>query len=125
MLNIVVCSKLPSTGSNDASQNSQPRLKFSRVEASAIRDRIMNEMLLLEEERMERMAESEGDVVLRNSTASGSIQSVEDEKIIRQELNKVDPSALVFSESWSSKKAGQIVRFAKLPLTPSEEPDTA
>ena len=85
----------------------------------------MNEMLLLEEERMERMAESEGDVVLRNSTASGSIQSVEDEKIIRQELNKVDPSALVFSESWSSKKAGQIVRFAKLPLTPSEEPDTA
>jgi phosphatidylinositol 4-kinase len=64
----------------------------------------MNEMLLLEEERMERMTGSEGNTILRTSIASGSMKSVEDERIIRQELNKVDPSALVFSESWSSKK---------------------
>ena len=69
----------------------------------------MNEMLLLEEERMERMAGSEGHVMLRNSTASGSMKSVEDERIIRQELNKVDPSAVVFSESWSSKKVNLII----------------
>jgi len=68
----------------------------------------MNEMLLLEEERMERMAGREGNTMLRNSIASGSMKSVEDERIIRQELNKIDPSAVVFSESWSSKKVNPI-----------------
>jgi len=32
------------------------------------------------------------------------MKSAEDENIVRRELNKVDPSAVVFSESWSSKK---------------------
>lgn len=76
----------------------------------------MNEMLLLEEERMERMTGSEANLILRNSIASGSLKSVEDERIIRQELNRVDPSAVTFSESWSSKKV-DLVLGAKLFLT--------
>lgn len=84
----------------------------------------MNEMLLLEEERMERMAGSESNVIIRNSIASGSIKSVEDERIIRQELNKLDPSAVVFSESWSSKKVSLITLCCHF-LHHFEGPDTA
>ena len=80
------------------------RMRLPRAEASAIRDRIMKEMLFLEEERMERMKGSEGDIMLRNTIISGSSKSPEDEGIIRRELNKVDPSAVVFSESWATKK---------------------
>lgn len=80
------------------------RMRLPRAEASAIRDRIMKEMLSLEEERMERMKGSEGDIMIRNSIISGSSKSAEDEGIIRRELNKVDPSAVVFSESWATKK---------------------
>jgi len=80
------------------------RMRLPKAEAAAIRDRIMKEMLALEEERMERMKGSEGDVMMRGSVASGSSKTAEDEGIIRRELNKVDPSAVVFSESWASKK---------------------
>jgi len=37
--------------------------------------------------------------------------SVEDEGIIRRELNKVDPSAVVFSESWAAKKVRMCLIF--------------
>lgn len=80
------------------------RVKLPRAEAAAIRNRIMNEMLALEEERMERMKGSEGEAMMSNSDISGSKKSAEDEGIIRRELNKVDPSAVVFSESWGAKK---------------------
>jgi phosphatidylinositol 4-kinase len=81
----------------------QTRHKLTRAEASAIRDRIMSEMLALEEARMERMQDNESDMLLQTFD-SGSMKSAEDENIVRRELNKVDPSAVVFSESWSSKK---------------------
>lgn len=80
------------------------RMKLPRAEAAAIRDRIMKEMLSLEEERMERMKGTEGEAMMRSNVASGSSKTAEDEGIIRRELNKVDPSAVVFSESWTTKK---------------------
>lgn len=80
------------------------RMKLPRAEASAIRDRIMKEMLALEEERVERMKGSEGEAMMRSSVMSGSSKTIEDEGIIRRELNKVDPSAVIFSESWAAKK---------------------
>jgi len=94
----------PKLGSNEVAQPMHTRLKLPRAEASAIRDRIMKEMLSLEEERMERMKGSEGEAMMRSSAVSGSMKSAEDEGIIRRELNKVDPSAVVFSESWTTKK---------------------
>ena len=81
---------------------SLPRMKLQPAEAAAIRDRIMKEMLALEEERMERMRETG---VMKLGIGSGDTNTAEDEGIIRRELNKVDPSAVVFSESWATKKS--------------------
>ena len=81
------------------------RMRVQHSEAAAIRDRIMAEMLALEEERMERMRENrEGEGMMRIGDVNGGMKS-EDEGIIRRELNKADPSAIVFSESWATKKA--------------------
>jgi phosphatidylinositol 4-kinase len=82
------------------------RVKLPRAEAAVIRDRIMNEMLALEEERMERMKGSEGEAMMSSSDRRGAMKSAEDEGIIRRELNRVDPSAVVVSESWGAKKVG-------------------
>ncbi|EDR14837.1 uncharacterized protein LACBIDRAFT_290773 [Laccaria bicolor S238N-H82] len=90
---------------NGATEQPSYRMKLHYVEAAAIRDRIMKEMLSLEEERMERMRETDGGIMMRGGDVSGSLKSVEDEGIIRRELNKVDPSAVVFSESWATKKS--------------------
>ncbi|TEB31287.1 kinase-like protein [Coprinellus micaceus] len=81
------------------------RLKLNNVETSAIRDRIMKEMLALEEERVARMQEGDSVMVSQMGETSGSSKTMEDESIIRRELNKVDPSAVVFSESWAAKKS--------------------
>lgn len=89
---------------NGATEQPSYRMKLHHGEAAAIRDRIMKEMLSLEEERMERMRETDGGIMMQSGDVSGSVKSVEDEGIIRRELNKVDPSALVFSESWATKK---------------------
>lgn len=79
------------------------RLRLQYAEAKAIRERIMKEMLLLEEQRMERMKEG-GSTGGMFKFGMGSSNSAEDESIIRKELNKADPSAVVFSESWTNKK---------------------
>ncbi|KAI0256711.1 kinase-like protein [Lactifluus subvellereus] len=80
------------------------RMKLQPSEAAAIRERIMNEMLALEEERMQRMRENrDSHSALRIGVAMTN--TMEDEGIIRRELNKADPSAVVFSESWSAKKS--------------------
>ncbi|KAK7014850.1 phosphatidylinositol 4-kinase [Favolaschia claudopus] len=82
------------------------RLRLQYSEASSIRDRIMKEMMDLEEERMERMKENrEERGVIRIGDLSGGMNTAEDEGIIRRELNKADPSAVVFSESWAAKKS--------------------
>jgi phosphatidylinositol 4-kinase len=96
----------PSVGlSADGPHANQPsKMRLSATDAAAIRDRIMQEMLALEEERMDRMREyrvSRG--VMRVGDVKGS-NTAEDENIIRKELDKADPSAAVFSESWSAKK---------------------
>ncbi|TFK76426.1 kinase-like protein [Pluteus cervinus] len=93
----------PGTPSEPSGAN---RLRLQHSEAAAIRDRIMKEMLTLEEERMERTKENRGgEHLMRLSALSGSMKSAEDESIIRRELSKADPSAIVFSESWASKKS--------------------
>ncbi|KAI0375002.1 kinase-like protein [Pilatotrama ljubarskyi] len=82
------------------------RMKLQASEAAAIRDRIMQEMLALEEERMARMRENGvNESSLRIVSQNGDMKTAEDEGIIRRELSKADPSAVVFSESWAAKKA--------------------
>lgn len=80
------------------------RMRLQRSEAQAIRDRIMQEMLGLEEERMARMRASDEEGIMQLRDIARSAKTVEDEGIIRRELNKVDPSAAVFRESWAIKK---------------------
>lgn len=87
------------------------RMRVNYSEAAAIRDRIMKEMLALEEERMARMRE--GETELAESGVTG-LKTLEDESIIKQELNKADPSAVVFSESWAAKKVGGTVVVTNL-----------
>ncbi|KAH7926326.1 kinase-like protein [Leucogyrophana mollusca] len=82
------------------------RMRVQHAEAAAIRDRIMTEMLALEEERMERMRENrEGEGLMRIGDVGDGLKTAEDESIIKRELNKADPSAVVFSESWAAKKS--------------------
>ncbi|KZT09426.1 kinase-like protein [Laetiporus sulphureus 93-53] len=78
-------------------------MKLQPTEAAAIRERIMGEMLALEEERMARMRE--GESMLAMGESNGGMRTAEDERIIRKELSKADPSAAVFSESWAAKKS--------------------
>ena len=58
----------------------------------------MEEMMALEEERVERMTERPaGDVVLQMGAAGageGGGGTAEDEGIVRRELNKADPSGM-------------------------------
>jgi phosphatidylinositol 4-kinase len=94
-----------------SSSSVSSRMKVQYSEAAAIRDRIMTEMLALEEERMERMRENrEGESMMGIGSVSGGMKT-EDEGIIRRELNRADPSAVVFSESWAAKKA-RIISFS-------------
>jgi len=78
--------------------------KLQASEANGIRDRIMQEMLALEEERMQRMTNNGSTDSIMRVGDLGSMKTPEDEGIIRRELNKADPSAVVFSESWATKK---------------------
>jgi phosphatidylinositol 4-kinase B len=104
------------TSSLSSAASSRMKVQFS--EAAAIRDRIMTEMLALEEERMERMREHrEGESMMQVGHVGGGMKT-EDEGIIRRELNRVDPSAIVFSESWASKKASITSCSLTLFLTP-------
>ncbi|KIJ69371.1 hypothetical protein HYDPIDRAFT_164930 [Hydnomerulius pinastri MD-312] len=101
----------PSLGGKPGAATPAPstRMRVAPAEAAAIRDRIMLEMLALEEERMARMREGEfADGAWGSGMGGigeGNGVSGEDEGIIKRELNKVDPSAVVFSESWAAKKS--------------------
>lgn len=82
----------------DGEQPTPPvlRMKVQYSEATSIRDKIMQEMMALEEERMERMKEpvdAHTDTV-GIGDARLSAQAAEDESIVRKELNKVDPSGM-------------------------------
>lgn len=92
-----------------------PQMRLQPMEAQAIRNRIMSEMLALEEERMERMRENrESEGFVRLGDVSGSMKTAEDEGIIRRELSKADPSAIVFSESWTAKKVRALTSYSGL-----------
>lgn len=78
-------------------------MKLNPSEVADIRERIMQEMLALEEERMGRMqAVPESLVTIENG--SSGLKTLEDEQIIRRELSRADPSSIVFQESWAAKK---------------------
>ena len=67
------------------------KLKLAAAQAAAIKERIMEEMMALEEERVDRLTErSEG--VEMEATMKENGQTAEDEGIVRRELNKADPS---------------------------------
>lgn len=70
------------------------RMKLQPSEVAAITERIMQEMLALEEERMQRMQERVDGAtgVLVRETPGG--KTAEDESIVRRELNKADPSGM-------------------------------
>ncbi|KAI9571532.1 kinase-like protein [Boletus coccyginus] len=98
----------PSLGGSSRPHDTTPsapitRMRVQHAEAAAIRDRIMQEMLALEEERMARMRD--GEIGFEESGRSGGLKTAEDERIIKRELSKVDPSAVVFSETWVAKKS--------------------
>lgn len=122
----------PAEGAESSSSNfasapeHQPstRLRLQYAEATAIRERIMKEMLSLEEQRMQRMKEggSPGEIL---KLGMGSPNSAEDESIIRKELNKADPSAIVFSESWANKKVRLTFVTWFIPLKLSVESNPA
>ncbi|CEL51583.1 phosphatidylinositol 4-kinase [Rhizoctonia solani AG-1 IB] len=91
-------------GSNDAA--SAMRMRLQPAEAAAIRERIMAEMISLEDQRMARMMEhGEGEGIKGISDPGRASNTKEDEAIVRRELNRADPSAAVFRESWAGKKA--------------------
>ncbi|KZT59008.1 kinase-like protein [Calocera cornea HHB12733] len=81
------------------------RLRLNHTEAAAIKEKIMKEMMSLEEERMQRMSEAEGEDVGLGMSGGPNRKTAEDESIVRRELNKSDPSAPVFKEVWATKKA--------------------
>jgi phosphatidylinositol 4-kinase B len=101
-------------GAGDNTATLPLRMKLQHSEAAAIRDRIMKEMLALEDERMERMREHrDGEETMQIGDSVDGFRTAEDESIIRRELKNVDPSAIVFSESWAEKK---VVVIYNLPL---------
>ncbi|GAA5993359.1 hypothetical protein JCM5350_005235 [Sporobolomyces pararoseus] len=72
-------------------------------DAAAIRERIMSEMMALEEERMERMR---GSVQARKGWSQTSgLGGTTDNAIVMRAVNKDDPSGAVFAESFEAKSA--------------------
>ncbi|GAA6009339.1 1-phosphatidylinositol 4-kinase [Rhodotorula paludigena] len=80
----------------------RPRV-LAPQDAAAIRERIMSEMLSLEEERMERMR---GDTLARSGwNKSTGATGTEDNSVVMRAVNKDDPSGAVLGESFTAKKA--------------------
>ncbi|KAG8990008.1 Phosphatidylinositol 4-kinase pik1alpha (PI4-kinase)(PtdIns-4-kinase) [Tulasnella sp. 427] len=78
-----------------ALNNSLPaemKMKLQPAEVAAITERIMQEMLALEEERMQRMKERADGPSLPMARDTPGGKTAEDESIVRRELNKADPS---------------------------------
>ncbi|WFD07490.1 1-phosphatidylinositol 4-kinase [Malassezia vespertilionis] len=70
------------------------------MDTNKIRQRIMDEMAALEEERMERMKQG----ALSFGRRKRNKFSAEDESAVYRAVNKEDPSAAYFRESWTTKK---------------------
>ncbi|KAG8724521.1 Phosphatidylinositol 4-kinase pik1alpha (PI4-kinase)(PtdIns-4-kinase) [Ceratobasidium sp. 395] len=94
------------TGTGASEPPPSMRMRLQPAEAAAIRERIMAEMIGLEDQRMARMMEhGEGEGIKGISDPGRASNTKEDEAIVRRELNRADPSAAVFRESWAGKKA--------------------
>ncbi|KAJ1025925.1 hypothetical protein NDA16_002551 [Ustilago loliicola] len=93
---------MPMGGGGGAGQSS----RLVHAETEAIRKRIMEEMMALEEERMRRMKTGGRNVTASRQRArskQGQMPEDEEEAVLRA-VNKDDPSAAMFSESWAAKK---------------------
>lgn len=77
-----------------SAQSAGGKLRLAAVQAEAIRSRIMEEMMSLEEERVARMTERPEGSELRVPEAADGAGTAEDESIVRRELNKADPSGM-------------------------------
>lgn len=73
-----------------AAQSQGGKLRLAAAQAAAIRERIMEEMMALEEERVTRMTERPEGAEIEE--IQGENKTAEDESIVRRELNKADPS---------------------------------
>ncbi|GAA5981901.1 hypothetical protein JCM11641_001936 [Rhodosporidiobolus odoratus] len=83
----------------------RPRV-LSPQDAAAIRERIMSEMMALEEERMERMRGDTSDAREWSDATKGGVKGgMEDNAVVMRAVNKDDPSGAVFSESFAGKTA--------------------
>lgn len=114
----------PSLAGRASESPATTRMRVQHAEAAAIRDRIMKEMIALEEERMERMREHKEGEGMMHIGAVGNMKTAEDETIIKRELNKADPSAVIFSESWTTKKVSFIIWAIAGLQFPSPESNT-
>lgn len=77
--------------------------RLIHTDTEMIRKRIMQEMMALEEERMERM--KSGSRKIGGGASRRAAPSVEDEATVLRAVNKDDPSAAMFRETWAAKKA--------------------
>lgn len=94
------------SGSATPASHIPPRSRLlSPQDASTIRDRIMKEMMALEDERMARMKALTQSARTPILAANHTADSVEEETVVMRAINKEDPSGSVLSESWTEKKS--------------------
>ncbi|UZJ54855.1 hypothetical protein CBS101457_004175 [Exobasidium rhododendri] len=81
--------------------------RLMHTDTELIRKRVMQEMMALEEERMERMKTAGNRRRGGGGGGGGKVAAagIEDEMTVQRAVNKDDPSAAMFRESWSAKKA--------------------
>lgn len=108
-----------STAASAGAELTSPRQRIlSQTDATAIRERIMREMMDLETERMERMrldsrARTGGWTTSSSYSPAMSLGNVgrqqdggdEDVNVVKRAVNKDDPSGAVLRESWVDKRA--------------------
>lgn len=93
----------PKSPANKEEAAGAPASSGARViyaDTGVIRRKIMHEMMVLEEERMERM-KAGGQFLTRQKRPQ---LEAEDETVVLRAVNKDDPSAAYFKESWATKK---------------------
>jgi len=101
----------PPSRAGSSGPNTIPRQKLLTPQQSqAIKDKIMSEMMLLEEERMQRMkldiisGNKQTDLSGGGSSTSQKSVNVADEEVVMKAVNEEDPSGKMLSESWSEKR---------------------
>ncbi|KAH8551348.1 hypothetical protein BGW37DRAFT_513211 [Umbelopsis sp. PMI_123] len=99
-----VASKL--APSSSPSSSSKGTLARTKLVTDGIRQRIIKEMMALEEQRMAKMKVEgvEGGIGGGGGEGAGG-SMLEDETRVALVVNKEDPSAAVFAEDWEEKKA--------------------